>query len=76
MVESEGLVWFYTVLKKPAKIQDSARLRFLRTDLQQLASQISVPLYAVGSIVVPNLLPHQKSAIHQVSRKLVSSITG
>ena len=63
-------------IKEARQIQDWARLRFLRTDLQQLASQMSVPLYAVGSIVVPNLLPNQKSAIHRVSKKMVASITG
>ena len=63
-------------IKEAQRIQDWARLRFLRTDLQQLASQMSVLLYAVGSIVVPNLLPNKKSAIHRVSRKMVASITG
>ena len=56
-------------IKQDRQIQDWARLRFLRTHLQQLASQMSVPLYAMGSIVVPNLLPNQKSAIHRVSKK-------
>ena len=63
-------------IKEAHRIQGWARLRFLCSDLQQLASQMSIPLYAVGSIVVPNLLPHQKSAIHGVSRKMIASITG
>ena len=37
---------------------------------------MSVPLYAVVSIVVPNLFPNQKSAIHRVSKKMVASIIG
>ena len=33
-----------------------------------------VPLYVLGSIVVPNLQPLQNAAIHRVTRKMVASV--
>ena len=56
------------------QIKNFPRLKFLQQDLHSLASQMSVPLYSVGSIIVPNLQPSQKSAIHRVTRKMIASV--
>ena len=63
-------------MKEARRISDWPRLKWLQSDLQTLASRMSVPLYALGSIIVPNLLPIQKSAIHRVTRKMIASVVG
>ena len=49
---------------------------WLHGDLHNLASQLSVPLSGVGTIVVPNLMPLPKSVVHRVCTKMVSRVAG
>ena len=63
-------------IRDAKRIRDFARLKWLQHDLRDLASKLSVPLYVVGTVVVPNLTPNQKAAIHRVCRKLVGSVVG
>ena len=37
--------------------------------------QLSILMYSLGAIVVPNLTPLQKAAIHRITRKVVGSVT-
>ena len=62
--------------KEARRISDWPRLKWLKCDLQMLVSEMSVPLYALGFIIVPNLLPIQKSAIHRVTQKMIASVVG
>ena len=63
-------------IRDAKRIRDFAKLKWLQHDLRDLASKLSVPLYVVGTVVVPNLTPNQKAAIHRVCRKLVGSVVG
>ena len=63
-------------IKDAWAIRDYACMKCLQNDLCNLACQLSVPRYVVGTLVVPNLSPLQKSAIHRVCRKMVISVAG
>ena len=62
-------------IKEAKQLRDYARLKYLQQDLHDLAQQLSIPMYSLGAIVVPNLTPLQKAAIHHVTRKIVGSVT-
>ena len=55
------------------RIQDWPRVKFLQSELQDLASRFSIPLYVLGHISIPDLSPVQNAAIHCVVRTLVKS---
>ena len=44
-------------IKEAKQLRDYARLRYLQQDLRDLAHQLSIPMYSLGAIVVPNLTP-------------------
>ena len=56
-------------------MKDYPRIRYLQQDLWELSTQLSVPLYVLGSVAVPNLKPVQNAAIDRVTRILVGSIS-
>ena len=54
-------------------IGDWPRVKFLQSELRDLASKLSIPLYMLGHISVPNLSPYQNAAIQRVVRAMVKS---
>ena len=54
-------------------IGDWPRVKFLQAELHDLASRLSIPLYVLGHVTVPNLTPQQNAAIHRVVRTIVKS---
>ena len=60
-------------IKDARQIDDYPRVRFLQTELRDLASRLYIPVYLLGTITVPNLNPSQNVAIHRVVRKMVQN---
>ena len=63
-------------LKEAKQFRDYPCIKYSQQDLRDLASKLSVPLYVLGSIVAPNLLPQQNVAIQRVTRRMVASVAG
>ena len=61
-------------LREAKQLRDYPRIRYLQQHLRNLSTELSVPLYVLGTIVVPNLLPLQIAAIHRVTRKMVAPV--
>ena len=59
-----------SVSKHPTHVTE--RMKWLQNDLRNVASQLSVPLSNVGTLVAPNRTHLQKLAIHRVCKKMVS----
>ena len=55
-------------IRDARRISDWPRVKFLQLELQDLANRLSIPLYVLGHVTVPNLTPIQNSAIHRVIR--------
>ena len=60
-------------IRYPRSIRDWPRVRFLQFELRGLASKLSIPLYILGDIRVPNMPPLQNAAIQRVVRAMVKS---
>ena len=60
-------------IRDARRISDWPRVKFLQSELQDLANRLSIPLYVLGHVTVPNLTPIQNSAIHGVIRAMVTS---
>ena len=60
-------------IRDARRTSDWPRVKFLLSELQDLANRLSIPLYVLGHVTVPNLTPIQNSAIHRVIRAMVKS---
>ena len=60
-------------IRDARSIKDWPRVKFLQPGLRELASKMSIPLYILGHISVPNLSPLQNAAIQRVVRAMVTS---
>ena len=54
-------------------IDDFGRVKFLQAQLKELAGELSIPLHTLGQIVVPNCTDDQKTLLHSVIRRMISS---
>ena len=54
-------------------IDDFGRVKFLQGQLRELAGELSIPLHTLGQIVVPNCTDDQKTLLHSVIRRMISS---
>ena len=60
-------------IKDARHVDDYPRIKFLQNELRELAARLSIPLYVLAHVTVPNLTPDQSAAIHRLIRKLVQS---
>ena len=54
-------------------MDDYPRIKILQCELRDLASKLSIPLYLLGHITVPNLSSLQSATLHCVMRCMVQS---
>ena len=60
-------------IRNARSIKDWPRVKILQSQLRDIASKLSIPLYILGHIFVPNLSPLQNAAIQRVVRAMVKS---
>ena len=60
-------------IKDARRVDDYPRIKFLESELRDLASRLSIPLYLLGHITVPILSYRQSAALHRVQRRMVQS---
>ena len=70
----KSTTWLVQGIKEAKLLRDYSRIRYLQHDLRDLSTKLSIPLYVLGSVVVPKLQPLQNAAIHWVTRKMVGSV--
>ena len=58
-------------IRNAKSIKDWPRVKFLQTSLRDLSPKLSIPLYILRHIFVPNLSPLQNTAIQRVVRAMV-----
>ena len=58
-------------IKDAKRVDDYPHIKFLESELRDLASRLSIPLYLLGHVTVPNLSPPQSAALHMVLRCMV-----
>ena len=59
-------------IKDAGSIDDFGRVKFLQTQLRELARELSIPLHTLGRVVVPNCTDGQNTHLHSVICRMVS----